>query len=77
VVGFLVFFGKDLSSPCAGGGHFVTCIPASPFPGRPRSASRWLRDAFYDDAFGFKVSDAVVGAVTHVDRFLEQGDEWT
>jgi len=32
-------------------------------------------DAFDDDAFGFEVSDAVVGAVTHVDRFLQEGDE--
>ena len=34
-----------------------------------------LRDAFDDDAFGFEVSDAVVGAVAHVDRLLEKGDE--
>jgi hypothetical protein len=32
-------------------------------------------DAFDDDAFGFKVCDAVVGAVAHVDRLFEKGDE--
>jgi hypothetical protein len=32
-------------------------------------------DAFDDDAFGFEVGDAVVGAVTHVDRLLEESDE--
>ena len=40
----------------------------------------WLRlgagDALDDDAFGFEVSDAVVGGVAHEDRFLEKGDEW-
>ena len=37
----------------------------------------WLGcgDAFHDDAFGFEMGDAVVGAVTHVDRLLEKGDE--
>jgi hypothetical protein len=32
-------------------------------------------DAFDDDAFGFEVGDAVVGAVAHHDRFFEKGDE--
>jgi len=32
-------------------------------------------DAFDNDAFGFEVGDAVVGAVAHHDRFLEEGDE--
>ena len=30
---------------------------------------------FNDDAFGFKVSDAVVGAVAHHDGFLQERDE--
>jgi hypothetical protein len=42
---------------------------------RVASGSRGLRDAFYDDAFGFEVSDSVVGAVPHVDRLFEKGDE--
>jgi hypothetical protein len=32
-------------------------------------------DAFDDDAFGFEVGDAVVGAVAHHDRLFEKGDE--
>jgi len=32
-------------------------------------------DAFDNDALGFKVGDAVVGAVAHHDRFFEEGDE--
>jgi len=32
-------------------------------------------DAFDDDAFGFEVSDSVVGAVAHHDCFFEEGDE--
>ncbi len=32
-------------------------------------------DTFDDNAFGFEVSDAVVGAVAHHDRFFEEGDE--
>ena len=32
-------------------------------------------DAFDDDTFGFKVGDPVIGAVAHVDRLLEEGDE--
>jgi hypothetical protein len=32
-------------------------------------------DAFDDDAFGFEVCDAVVGAVAHVDRLFEKRDE--
>ncbi len=32
-------------------------------------------DAFDDDAFGFEVSDAVVGAVAHHDCLFEKGDE--
>jgi hypothetical protein len=39
------------------------------------SASGRLRDAFYDDAFGFEVGDSVVGAVAHVDRLFKKGDE--
>jgi hypothetical protein len=37
----------------------------------------WLRrsDAFDDDAFGFEVSDSVVGAVAHVDRLFEERDK--
>ena len=33
-------------------------------------------EAFYDHAFGFEVSDAVVGAVSHEDGFGEELDEW-
>ena len=33
------------------------------------------RDALDDDAFGFEVGDAVVGAVSHEDGFGEEGDE--
>ena len=32
-------------------------------------------DAFDDDALGFEVSDAVVGAVSHEDGFGEEGNE--
>ena len=32
-------------------------------------------DALDDDAFGFEVGDAVVGAVSHEDGFGEEGDE--
>ncbi len=39
------------------------------------SALRRLCDAFYDDAFGFEVSDPVVGAVAHVDRLFKKGNE--
>jgi hypothetical protein len=45
----------------------------------PEGASAGLRlrggYAFDDDTFGFEVGDAMVGAVTHVDRLLEKGDE--
>ena len=41
-------------------------------------ARSWVgrEDAFDYDAFGFKVGDAMVGAVTHVDCLLEKSDEW-
>jgi hypothetical protein len=32
-------------------------------------------NAFYDDAFGFEVGDAMVGAVTHHDRLFQKSDE--
>ena len=32
-------------------------------------------DALDDDAFGFEVGDAVVGAMSHEDGFGEEGDE--
>jgi hypothetical protein len=35
----------------------------------------WDGDAFDDDAFGFEVGDAVVGAVAHVDGFAKESDE--
>ena len=33
-------------------------------------------DALDDDAFGFEVGDAVVGAMSHEDGFGEELDEW-
>jgi len=40
------------------------------------SVSGFGRDyTFDDDALGFEVGDAMVGAVTHVDCLLEQVDE--
>ena len=37
--------------------------------------SRTFYNVFDYDAFGFEVGDAVVGAVTHVDRFFQKRDE--
>jgi hypothetical protein len=50
--------------------------PASWLAGSLRDGQlRGGGDAFYDDAFGFEVGDAMVGAVTHHDRLFQKSDE--
>ena len=46
-------------------------------PARDGSAGlfRWVGEAFDDDAGGFEVGDAVVGAVAHEDGLAEESDE--